>query len=320
MPPGRHWKRYPINSLTNTHCAYVTLVGMTNAGKSSLLNVIADRKISITSPKPQTTRNLVYGLLSQNNRQAVLVDTPGDFDSPSVSMKGLIQQQITQGLYEGQIILLVIDAKKAKLNERFFKFAAKEKLPLLVAINKVDLLKRKNDILPLTDSIVKLGDKHNAQIKEIVAVSARKDINIDTLRDILLAALPVAPFLYDPDTRNINREEFIASELLREQIFCLVHKEIPFGVNVICDMIEERQKKLKTGGEQTIKHINLTLLIRKESHKAIILGVKGNKMKEIATQARLAMEEIFATKVMLRIRIKIAKDLELAEITKNTSL
>lgn len=301
-----------------TFCAYVALAGVTNAGKSSVLNAMAQKKISITSPKPQTTRELVYGVINHQNYQAILVDTPGAFNSRSVTIKNFIQQQMMQGLYEGEIILLVLDGTNTKLSniDFFFEFISKEQRPLLVAINKVDVVRNKDDLFILTDGIVKLAEKHKISLGEVIPVSALKEKNIDLLRDSLLKLLPPAPFVHSPDISHINSEEFIASELLREQVFRLLHKEIPFGVNVVCDLLENKEsvKKLHTGNKKdkaefkrVIKFIDLTLIVRKKGHKVIILGSNGAKIKEVVSKARLAMEEVFTTKVMLRVRVKVAK-------------
>ena len=302
-----------------TFCGYIALAGVTNAGKSSLLNAIANEKISIISPKPQTTRTVVYGVVTRDDRQAILVDTPGAFGSSAPTMQTLIKQQMFQGLYEGQIILLVIDAVSPgiKYLDPFFDLIAKQELPLIVAINKVDLLKNKDDILPLTDKIIMSGKNAGIEIDKIAAVSAVQGKNVKLLRDNLLAMLPEAPFSYAKDVSNINKDEFVASEMLREQVFLQLHKEIPFGVNVVCDLLEEKDTRSSKNATREaadklppkiMKFINLTLLIRKEQHKAIVLGAKGAKMKLIATKTRLGLEQAFSMKVMLTVRVKVAKN------------
>lgn len=313
---------------TETFCGHVSLAGVTNAGKSSLLNAIAEEKISIISPKPQTTRTVVYGVVTEDARQAVLVDTPGAFGASDVTMKNLIRQQMFQGLYEGDVVLLVIDAADPSIKylDQFFDFIAKQQLPILVAINKVDLLKRKDDIYPLTEKIINAGKKSGVEVDNIIAVSAVKKINIGLLRDSLLAKLPAAPFAHDPDVSNINKDEFIASEMLREQVFLNLHKEIPFGVNVICDLLEDKYSKSsakkphpkasssskniapqKNFKPKLIRFIDLTLQVRKDQHRAIVLGANGSKIKLIASRTRLGLEDVFAMKVMLSVRVKVAK-------------
>lgn len=317
-----------IKTNNETFCGHVALAGVTNAGKSSLLNAIAEEKISIISPKPQTTRTVVYGVVTKDDRQAVLVDTPGAFGTSDVTMKNLIRQQMFQGLYEGNVVLLVIDAADPSIKylDQFFEFIAKQQVPILVAINKVDLLKRKDDIYPLTQKIINGGKTSGVVIDNIIAVSAVKGINMDLLRDSLLAILPVAPFAYAADVKNINKDEFIASEMLREQVFLNLHKEIPFGVNVICDSLEDKYSQsapkvrpIKRKPDdpnkapprpfkpKLVRFINLTLQVAKDQHRAIVLGARGDMIKHIATRTRLELEDVFAKKVMLSIRVKVSK-------------
>lgn len=326
-----------------TFCGHVALAGVTNAGKSSLLNALAKEKISIISPKPQTTRTVVYGVVTKDTHQAVLVDTPGAFGAGAVTMKNLIRQQMFQGLYEGQLVLLVIDAADPSIKylDQFFDFIAKQQLPVLVAINKVDLLKRKDDIYPLTEKIINGGKNAGVEIEDVIAVSAIKDKNINLLRDSLLSKLPPAPFAYNPDVSNINKDEFIASEMLREQVFLQLHKEIPFGASVVCDSLEDKYSqssrskviatKVKPSSQNNarnnnqgklikpnnttqykfkpklIRFINLTLQVRKEQHRAIVLGTKGDKIKHIASRTRIELEDVFSMKVMLTVRVKVFK-------------
>ncbi|MBE8182721.1 MAG: GTPase Era [Candidatus Portiera sp.] len=316
-------------------CGHVALAGVTNAGKSSLLNALAEEKISIISSKPQTTRTVVYGVVTQDMYQAVLVDTPGAFGTSAVTMRNLIRQQMFQGLYEGQIILLVIDAIDPSIKhlDQFFEFIATQKVPVLVAINKVDLLKRKDDIFPLTEKIINGGKNAGVEIEDVIAVSAMNGNNINLLRDKLLDKLPAAPFAYDPKVSNINKNEFISSELLREQVFLQLHKEIPFGASVVCDSLEDklsesrRRPGMRFQGEQNpeykfipkkIRFIKLTLQVRKEQHRAIVLGARGSKIKLIASRTRLGLEEVFAMKVMLTVRVTVFKP-TVANLTKKES-
>ena len=315
---------------SDTFCAYVALAGVTNAGKSSLLNVLAGRKVSITSPKPQTTRNVVYGVFIQDKHQVILVDTPGAFNSKNVTMKSFIRQQMFQGLYQGQIILLVIDAVQPHLEytKEIMQLVARDKLQLIVALNKTDLLRRKDKLFALTERLVKLGEECGVTVDNLIPISAQKKDNIDLLRAELLKILPSAPFVYD-SIKELNEPKFMACELLREQIFRQLHQEIPFRVNIVCESMKDeaskptevtpkptkappksaaapKQKEHKPAKQ--VKFINLTVMVPRESHKGIILGAQGKKMKEIASKARLEMEKLFAGPVMLSVRIKLVKD------------
>ena len=329
---------------SDTFCAYVALAGVTNAGKSSLLNVLAGRKVSITSPKPQTTRNVVYGIFIQDKHQVILVDTPGAFNSKNVTMKSFIRQQMFQGLYQGQIILLVIDAVQPHLEytKEIMQLVARDNLQLIVALNKTDLLRRKDKLFALTERLVKLGEECGVTVDNLIPISAQKKDNIDLLRTELLKILPSAPFVYD-SAKELNEPKFMACELLREQIFRQLHQEIPFRVNIVCEsMKDEASKPTEVTPKPTevtpkpteatpkptkatpksaaapkhkehkpakrVKFINLTVLVPRESHKGIILGAQGKKMKEIASKARLEMEKLFAGPVMLSVRIKLVKD------------
>ncbi len=294
---------------SKSFCGYIALAGRTNAGKSSLLNVIADNKASVTSPRPQTTRSVIYGIVTEGNKQAIFVDTPGAFNEQKVTLNNLMYKQMMQGLYEAQIVLLVVAANRQSDDSlhKYFDFIAEQKLPVVVALSKVDLLRNKNDMFPLVDSISKLADDKGVNIEAIVPVSVVSNKNIQLLRDTLMNMLPEAPFAHNEKVKTLSSDSFIACELLREQMFRKLRREIPFGIGVICEKMEQVNNHGKKQ-DKNIRFIDLTVLAKKENHKPIILGSRGSAMKEVASLARKSMEEFFNQQVMLRVRVKVEKD------------
>lgn len=289
------------DSVSKSFCGYITLAGRTNAGKSALLNTLVNKRVSITSPAPQTTRSIIYGMLTESDRQAVFMDTPGAFNIQKVNLQNLMYKQMIQGLFDAQIVLLVSAAnwQKDESLVTYFDFIAEHELPFIIAINKIDLLRNKNDVFPLTERISNLTKDKGIEANAIIPVSTIKNINIQLLRDSLLSMLPAAPYAYNKEIKTLGSKAFIACEFLREQMFRKLRQEVPFSLGVICDRMENINNK-----EKNTRHIDLTVLVTKEKYKPIILGKQGANLKEIATKARISMEEFFSQKVMLRVRIK----------------
>jgi len=279
-------------------CGYVALVGKTNSGKSTLLNAIVARKISATTSRPQTTRSLIYGVVTQDNRQAIYIDTPG-VDKQYSNLNRLMHRQMLQALGEVQLAIAVIDAHRYDERDfRFFKSLTIYEIPLVVALNKIDLIANKDSLLPLAERVQQETKKNGLELKNIFPISASKRQGLSPLKNCIMELLPEATLAYDDNQVILNSDRFFACEFLREQLFRHLGQELPFSLGVICESMDRK----------SILFISLSILITKKSHKAIILGTRGEKIKRMASRARKEMEHFFATKIMLSVRVKLDKN------------
>ena len=279
----------------SSYCGRVALAGRTNAGKSSLLNAIVERKVSVATARPQTTRTLIYGIVTRDNRQAIYVDTPGVAEYQRSTLNRMMHRQMLQGILGADLAVLVIDARH--YDERDFRFLALlDRLMILVVLAKTDLLKHQDALLPLAAMVQEKAS--GRKLMDIFPVSVLKGEGLEPLKRRVMELLPPAPLIYDQGKSTLSGEEFMVCELLREQLFRSLHKELPFSLCVVCDGLSKKK----------ILFVSLSVLVVKESHKPIVLGSKGNKMKLMATLARKEMECFFSQKIMLRVRVKVDKN------------
>ncbi len=275
----------------NTHSGFIAIVGRPNVGKSTLLNHLIGQKISITSRKAQTTRHRITGILTEDKTQFVFVDTPGFQTQHTNALNRGMNRVVTNSLREVNVVLFVLEARQFDERDKQVLELLPKDRPVILVINKADLMQDKNELLPFIQEIAAL--RHFAAI---VPVSARQDKHLDTLLDAIRPFLPEGEHLYAEDDITDRNERFLAAEMLREKVFRFTGDELPYSVSVIIEQFQMEGK---------MRRIHAAILVDKDAHKAMLIGSKGEKLKEIATQARLDMEKLFDGKVFLEVFVKV---------------
>jgi GTP-binding protein Era len=276
---------------TVTRSGHVAIVGRPNVGKSTLLNALLGEPIAITSPHPQTTRDVVRGVLTVGDTQFVFVDTPGVHTARNKlgeHMNAATQEQAR----EADAIVLVVEPK---IDERDLKLA--RELPhvaTILAINKIDLVKDKTELLPLLQAFSQ-AHKFDA----MVPVSARRTNGMDGLLKELRERLPEQPFLFEPDTLSDQPTRFFVAEFVREQILAMTKQEVPHGVAVVVERFDETPK---------VPHIEVAIHVARESHKKILIGAGGEMLKNIGSRARHRVEEMLGMQVHLKLWVRATPD------------
>lgn len=280
------------------HSGFVCILGRPNAGKSTLLNALVGEKLAIISPKPQTTRNRILGIINvpkQKSREAgqiVLIDTPGVHRSGS-SLGRKMMSEIREALEGCELILMIVDAKKKwdADDDAVLDMAKKAGTPVFLLLNKIDLLADKSKLLPLIAQFQTLHD-----FKEIVPISALKKRGLDELLSCVLKALPNGPRYFPEDQVTDQPVRFMAAEIIREHVLMQTHEEVPHAVSVLIEQFEEGPR---------LTRIAAVIYCEREGQKAILLGKGGQMLKKIGTAARLDIEKMVGTKVFLELFVKI---------------
>ncbi len=275
---------------------YVAILGAPNAGKSTLLNRMLGQKISITSKKPQTTRNRILGVVQRPSAQIVFLDTPGVHQSKTPLNSRIVDAALAT-MAEVDLLLMVADAKSPdqKSEALLVRKLAEQKKPVLLALNKIDQIKRPD----LLEQIETWSDA--LSFAGIVPISAKSGEQVDRLLDAMQDLLPPGPPFFPEDSLTDMPSRFIAAELIREKAFRLTGQEIPYAVAVTVDKYEEE----KAGA---LVRIHATIHVERDSQKGIVIGKKGVKLKQIGEAARLAMEEMLETRVFLKLFVRVQKN------------
>jgi len=280
---------------------FVCILGRPNAGKSTLLNALVGEKLAIISPKPQTTRNRIQGVVNipkgkgkgQSGAQIVLIDTPG-VHKPDSSLGRKMMVEVREALEGCDVVLLIMDATR-KLDQRD-EFAIQMlkhlSTKVCLVLNKVDLLRGgKSQLLPLIEEYKKLHQFH-----EIIPISALKRDGLDILLKEVTAALPAGPPYFPPDQLTDQPARFMAAEIVRERVLVETEEELPYATTVIVDSFEESAK---------LTRVAATIYCEREGQKGILIGKKGQMLKRIGTSARLQIERMVGTKVFLELYVKV---------------
>ena len=273
------------------HSGFIAIVGRPNVGKSTLLNHLIGQKISITSRKAQTTRHRITGILTEENSQFVFVDTPGFQTQYLNTLNKGLNKVVTSSLRDVNVVLFVIEARHYDERDRLVMNLLPKHIPVLLVINKVDNMQDKGELLPFMQEVSK-----EREFTAIVPVSAKHDKQLDTLLDAIRPFLPEGKKIYPEDEVTDRNERFLAAEIVREKIFRFTGEELPYSVSVVIEQFKMEGK---------MRRIHAAILVDKDAHKAMLIGKNGEKLKEIATQARLDMEKLFDGKVFLEVWIKV---------------
>ncbi|MFC1560977.1 GTPase Era [Candidatus Latescibacterota bacterium] len=276
-------------------CGFVSIVGLPNSGKSTLMNRYLKEKVSIVSPKPQTTRSNVTTILSSEKYQVIFIDTPGLL-RPKYKMQEVMASLIKKAISDSDIILLIVDAArfKGQYSTPFVKFADEIRVKkVIVVLNKIDIIKKEKLLEIIQKTSVLFPDV------EIVPISALSGDGTDILFNEMLENLPVSCKLYPDNIISTEPERFFVSEIIREAIFFSTSEEIPYSSGVVIENFEEKIPKVV---------IHASILVEKKSQKPIIIGKNGKTIKDIGTKARLGIEEFLSRKVYLDLHVKVRKD------------
>jgi GTP-binding protein Era len=280
------------------HSGFVCILGRPNAGKSTLLNALVGEKLAIISPKPQTTRNRILGVLhvpakgKDSGAQIILIDTPG-VHKPDSSLGRKMMHEVRDALEGCDLILLIADAspRLSSSDEFVLQLAEQSKTPVFLVLNKIDLLKDKSKLLPMIDEY-----RQKFAFAEIVPISALKKKGLDDLLEALVKALPSGPKYFSEDQVTDQPVRFMAAELIREQILVATKEEIPYSVTVIVERFEEEGK---------LTRIASTIYCERDGQKAILVGRGGQMLKKIGTSARLQIERMLGARVFLELFVKV---------------
>jgi GTPase len=281
------------------HSGFVCILGRPNAGKSTLLNALVGEKLAIISPKPQTTRNRILGILEIPKRkgsaggQIVLIDTPG-VHKPDSSLGRKMMAEVREALEGCNLIFLIVDAtRKFGQGDQFMlEMLKRSGTPAFLLMNKIDLLRgQKGKLLPIIDEYRRLHD-----FREIIPISARKRDGLDVLLQKTLAELPQGPRYFPEDQVTDQPARFMTAEVIREQILLATSEEVPYATTVVIEQFEEGLK---------LTRIAAVIYCEREGQKAILVGKRGHMLKKIGTAARLQIEKMLGTRVFLELFVKV---------------
>jgi GTP-binding protein Era len=272
---------------------FVAIVGRPSVGKSTLLNALVGARISITSRKPQTTRHRIAGIVTDDTVQYVFVDTPGFQTRHHSTLNERLNRTVRESLSDVDAVVWVLDAARITPADAAVAALLPADKPVVVAVNKVDALANKRDLLP---RLAELGAMR--EWSAIVPISAERGTQLRELKAEIAKVLPHSPPLYPPDELTDRDERFLAAEMVREKIFRLLGDEVPYATTVTVDSFEQEGK---------LRRIHATVLVDKASQRAILLGEGGSRMKAIATQARKDMEALFGGSVFLEVWVRVKR-------------
>ncbi len=284
------------------HSGFVCILGRPNAGKSTLLNALVGERLAIVSPKPQTTRNRILGIVQIAKRkkapagQIVLIDTPG-VHKPDTSLGRKMMSEVREALEGCDLLLLIVDVtrKFGGADEFVLEMAKKSGTPVFLLLNKIDLLRNQKDkLLPIIDEYRKLH-----AFKEILPISARKPEGLDLLIDKIVSNLPEGPRYFPEDQVTDQPMRFMVAEVIREQVLVETSEEVPYATTVLVEQFEEGPK---------LTRIAAAIYCEREGQKRILIGKQAQMLKKIGTAARLQIEKMVGTRVFLELFVKVSPD------------
>ncbi len=276
-----------------TYCGFVAIVGRPNVGKSTLLNKLLGQKVSITSRKPQTTRHRILGIDTQGAYQTIFVDTPGLHIEEKRAINRLMNRAASSSLGDVEMVVFVVDGTQWTADDDMVLNKLRYmKCPVVLAVNKVDVIKDKEVLLPHLQMLAQKGN-----FAEILPISAEKGTNVDKIRDMAKRLLPEGQHYFPDDYITDRSSRFMASEIIREKLMRFTGEELPYSVTV-----EIERFKVEDDG---LFHINALILVEREGQKKMVIGNKGEKLKVIGTEARLDMERLFGQRVFLELWVKV---------------
>jgi len=276
----------------NSQCGYVAIIGRPNVGKSTLLNAMIGKKISITSPKPQTTRNQILGIKTIGSAQAIFIDTPGLHKAERRAMNRYMNKLASSVIVDADVVLFMVEALRFNDDDEMILQKLNEtKAPVILVINKVDKVKDKSQLLPFIN-----GLKEKYAFKDIIPMSSKKMENVVELENLIMKLLPENPHFYSDDQVTDKNEKFQVAELIREKLIQSTGDELPYSTTVVVDSCEDEEKIVK---------ISAIIWVEREGQKPIVIGKDGDMLKKIGTSARKDIEKLVGKKVFLRLWVKV---------------
>ncbi len=273
---------------------FVALIGRPNVGKSTLLNYLVGQKVAIMSPQPQTTRNKISGIYTDDQEQIVFIDTPG-IHKPKNKLDDFMDKSSYSALDEVDVVLFMVEPEPAGKGDQYIaELLKKIKKPVFLVINKIDKV-HPDELLSIIDSYKNLGD-----FAEIVPISVSQGNNVSELIKTIAKYLPEGPQFYDADQLTDRPEYFIVAELIREQVLKLTHEEVPHATAVVVDRMRNHE-----GGKLQVE---ATIYVERPGQKGIIIGKKGQMLKQIGIAARQEIEALLGEKINLRLWVKVQKN------------
>lgn len=276
---------------TDHRCGYVALIGKPNVGKSTLLNALMGLKLSIVTHRPQTTRRRVLGILSGDDHQVILLDTPGIIE-PRYGLQQAMMNDVRVSTTDADLLVFMADATRDKVDEMSLAYVGNR--PAILVLNKIDKIKQE-DVLPLVASYM---EAH--AFDEVIPLSALKGKNLDILLKAVLKRLPQGPAFYPKEMISEQPERFFVSEIIREKIFKLYRQEVPYSTQVEIVSWEEREN------EKDLVHADI--IVERDSQKGILIGKGGKALKKIGTFAREDIEEFIGRPIFLKLHVKVRND------------
>jgi GTP-binding protein Era len=272
-------------------CGYIAIVGRPNVGKSTLMNKLVGAKVSITSRKAQTTRHRITGIQTHDDAQYVYIDTPGFQTRHSNALNKTLNRTVTTTLTAADVVLFVVEAGHFGDADAKVLSLLPSTVPAILVINKADHVKDKAILMKFAQEVAQKFD-----FTAIVPVSAKQGFQLDRLEGEIRQHLPEGERIFDDDDITDRSEKFLAAEIVREKVFRFVGDELPYTSTVIIEQFEQ---------EGNLRRVFAAILVGRDAHKAMLIGQKGARLKEISTQARLDMEKLFGGKVYLEIWVKV---------------
>jgi GTP-binding protein Era len=284
------------NGFNGHRSGFIAVVGRPNVGKSTLVNRLVGEKVSITSPRPQTTRSPIRGVRNGKNYQAIFVDTPGS-QKPRDTLRARMQEQVVDSLSGSDLVLFLLDAPQAAegigTGDRYVSgLVANSGTPAMACLNKVDLLKKPSQALPAIQGISELGDW-----REIFQISASDGTNVDALMDAVVRMLPPGPKYFPEGTVTDYPESLILAEYIREKALNALREEVPHAVMVEVDEVERKEN---------VTVVYAIIHVERGTQRMIVLGKGGKTIKKIGTEARRDVERLLGTKIYLDLKVKVS--------------
>jgi GTPase len=278
-------------AIPDFRCGYIAIIGRPNVGKSTLMNALIGAKVSITSRKAQTTRHRITGIQTSGTAQFVYIDTPGFQTRHSNALNKTLNRTVTGTLTAADVILFVIEAGMFGPADQQVLNLIPANIPCILVINKSDHIKDKAVLLPFAQSVAAKRD-----FTAVVPVSAKQHFQLDNLQTEVEKYLPQNPPMFGEDELTDRSEKFLAAEIVREKVFRFVGDELPYTSTVLIEKFEQ---------EGNLRRIFTAILVERAAHKAMLIGKKGERLKDISTQARLDMEKLFGGPVYLEVWVKV---------------
>jgi GTP-binding protein Era len=271
----------------------IAIVGRPNVGKSTLLNQLIGQKVSITSRKAQTTRHRIAGVLTEAHTQYIFLDTPGFQTAHTNALNKLLNRTVSHTLEDADVAVMVVESLHYDERDAAVLKRLPAGRPVVLAVSKVDRVKEKAHLLPFLEAM-------SARFKfaAVVPVSAKQRHQLDALKRVVREHLPEQPPIYTEDEFTDRSERFLAAEFIREKVFRYLGEELPYSTSVVIESFEQ---------EGNLRRIHAAIIVEKDSQKAIVIGKKGERLKQIGTEARLDLEKLYGAKIYLELWVRIKK-------------